>query len=46
MTEPIAQSILTASTLPRESLFWLTVPPILFAIITIIHSIKNWNKSR
>lgn len=44
MTEPITQTILAASVLPRDTLFWLVIPPIVMAIAGLVHSLKNWNK--
>ena len=32
--------------LPAETVFWLLVPPVVMFVVALVHSLKNWNRSR
>lgn len=34
------------SALPAETVFWLLVPPVVMFVVALVHSLKNWNRSR
>jgi hypothetical protein len=34
------------ASIPIETFLWLTIPPIVMAIIALVHSLKHWNKEQ
>ncbi len=32
--------------LPGKTLFWLLLPPVVMFVVTLVHSLKHWNRER